>query len=105
MTYQGYTIETVLYKGWVIEHCSLNGFMYYPSDKGRTSESCDWASCLENAKESIDERIMMSRPLYFVETQNPEGTGPALTKFEWIADAVAFAAKFNGKPLFEIQRM
>lgn len=110
MIYRGYTIEP--------SHSPFGGFDFFPTEQGRDDDydydgeryrycgNVKHASTIEEAKDSIDEEIMMSIPPYKVWTfgKYPIGGRPQLniTKFIWISDAVKFAAKFNGEIMIPI---
>jgi hypothetical protein len=109
-------MEAIHYKGWTIEEnpngCFVGELMAYPTEQGiqhdadfdgdryRYCGNCLFDICIDNLKDSIDENIMMAKPLYLVETKAL--CGPIITKFEWISDAMAFAARFNGITLFDV---
>jgi hypothetical protein len=92
------------YKNYNIEKDSQyfnNEFRFYPKE-GRNDSR--FADSIEEAKDSIDEIIMKQTEPYKVETIINLGGFRLrnITKFDWISDAIKFAVKFNGKPLFEI---
>jgi hypothetical protein len=106
MTYKGYTIEET-------EEFYRKQFMFYPTNEGEQHDgeytengfhycgNCKWVDSIEEAKDSIDEKIMQEYPDWKVETfgKYPIGGNTQLniTKFTWLEDAVSFANKFNGK--------
>jgi hypothetical protein len=92
------------YKNYNIEKDSQyfnNEFRFYPKEERNDSK---WADSIEEAKDSIDETIMKQTEPYLVETIIYKGSFRLrnITKFDWISDAIKFAVRFDGKPLFEI---
>lgn len=109
---------SIQYKGFTIEtdnEFHFNGFLYYLTAQGKDHD-CDmdsdgyhycgnvkWASTIEEAKDAIMEKIMQEKPAYLVKTYSSEHKLHFnLTKFWWIEEALSFADKFNGTPLFPI---
>jgi hypothetical protein len=108
MVLQSKQIKPVIkYKGFtIVEDFSSpsQAVMFFPTEQGidhdwdgeRYVGNCKWASCIEEAKDEIMEKIVCSKPLHKVETKSKVGTGFNITKFEWLEDAVKFATMFNG---------
>jgi hypothetical protein len=97
ITYRGYSIETEK-KPWPLKY----GYKFFI---GSGDEMKSFTS-LEEAKDYIDEKIMLSYPDWKVETfvrqKAADGSWstlrmPNITKFTWLSDAVKFAAKFDGQ--------
>jgi hypothetical protein len=113
----------ILYKGYSIvedhDQTPYNKepqYMFFPTDQGeqhdadcRDGESysytgnCKWADSIEEAKDAIMEKLMQEKPAYLVKTYSSKFQSHFnLTKFWWIEDAIQFAKKFNGVPMFPI---
>lgn len=108
----------MIYKSYTIEPSTspFGGFDFFPTEQGRDDDydldgedlkycgNVKHASSIDEAKDMIDELIMMAIPPYKVETIIHLGGFRLrnITKFDWISDAVKFAARFNGEVLTPI---
>lgn len=91
MTYQGYTIEP--------STSLFGGVDYFETRVGRDEESVKRADTVEEAIDSIDDKIMEGSKPYLITTTVQLGGFKLknITKFAWLSDAVKFAARFNGE--------
>lgn len=103
-------MEAIFYKGWTIQddpEAYIKGqLIAYPTEQGIQHDydlegedykycgNCLFAWDIDTLKAEIDEKIMMARPLYFVEG-NPE-------PFEWIIEAIQYAISNNRNLEFQI---
>jgi hypothetical protein len=90
------------YKGYFIQESEwFPGKVEFFLEGGKSST----ADSIEEAKDLISEKIMNAIPPYKVETVIMKGSFALrnITKKDTISEAIEFAVKHNGIPLFKIQ--
>jgi hypothetical protein len=111
--YKGYTITTDYQGGW------YERIMFYPTEQGIDHDAdmdengyhycgnCQWVDSIDEAKDAIDEKIMMAMPPHLVVTKGKfvvlGKEQVNITKFWSISDAIKFAVKFKGELLTPIK--
>lgn len=105
MIYKTYTIEPDYSR---IPYNKDPQYMFYPTEQGidhdadydgesyRYCGNCKWADSIDEAKDSIDEIIMMAQPKHEVRMND------RVYPFDWFTDAVTFCNLFNGEMLTPI---